>query len=565
MILNFSRFPQFLLVSSISLSFLNFSQFSQFLSVLSISLGFLNFSGFYQFLWVFSISLGFLNFPGFSQFLWVFSIPLKFPNFSFNFSRLPHAYIHSTEHLLFYFLLFSFQLLFSFIYICPPSKPSYFAFFVFDSFSFSFSIDITTSTFLLVFLLFLFILFYLTFDSFLQSYYHIFSMPSKSSKPQSSGSSCRRKANSIPKPLPVTASHSAQSYMVIDATLPSHIINDRSLFTTYTPGRKVHRTAFGHDIIIEGTGDAHIRVLVAGQYICFRMRNCWHVPSSPHHFLSCATVTSTGHQVMIATGTPRILFPSNRRVAEPRLPKYVPLTTIDGYWVFTFELPVWGSISSQSMSTRTATPDAIPLHMFTSQPFAAFSALPLSSNTQSSSNYSPSRALSLSPQFDFFSSPHFPLDFPSESLSAPQPDSISCLSYPHPHSHSPHISEPLSLFSTTYDLKSPLSNLQSPNSVISSSPLHFSGFSFLQIPQTVPISQPSIDYNKFNNSPFHSSSESKVPNSILSFTLSTSTFDHFDYHSPYRSPSIARQSPNSESTPLLHLLSSPMGHRSSVS
>ena len=206
-------------------------------------------------------------------------------------------------------------------------------------------------------------------------------MPSNSTKTNSFGSSSRRKANSIPKAKPLVASRPAQSYLVVDATLPSHIINNCSLFTTYMPGRKVHRTAFGHDIIIEGTRDAHIWVFAAGQYICFRMRNCWHVPSLPHNFLSWTTITSSGHQVMITARTPRIPFPNNRRLAEPRLPKYVPLTKIDGYWVLRFEIPAQGSISSQLLSTTTriAAQDAISLYAFTYQPFAALS-LPVHTN-----------------------------------------------------------------------------------------------------------------------------------------------------------------------------------------
>ena len=161
-------------------------------------------------------------------------------------------------------------------------------------------------------------------------------MPSKPTKPKSSES---------PSHYPT------QLYVVIDATLPSHVINDRSLFTTYTPGRKVHRTAFGHDINIEGTGDAQIRVLAAGQYISFHMRNCWHVPSSPHHFLSCITITSTGHQIMITARTPRILFPNNRRLAELRLPKYIPLTLVNGSWILKFEILAQEPISSRLMPT----------------------------------------------------------------------------------------------------------------------------------------------------------------------------------------------------------------------
>jgi len=115
-------------------------------------------------------------------------------------------------------------------------------------------------------------------------------MPLKSTKPKSSAPSSGHKAHSIPKVKPLAASRPAQLYVVIDTTLPSHIINDRSLFTSYMPGRKVHCTTFGHNIIIEGIGDAYIRVFAAGQFILFRMWNCWHVPSSPHHFLSVYSI-----------------------------------------------------------------------------------------------------------------------------------------------------------------------------------------------------------------------------------------------------------------------------------
>ena len=207
-------------------------------------------------------------------------------------------------------------------------------------------------------------------------------MPSKSSRTRKSAEqhilpSSHHKVESIPKAMPLAASHPCQSYVVVDTTLPSHVINDHSLFTTYTPGRKVHRTALGHEIIIEGTGDAEIRVFAAGQYICFRMRNCWHVPSSSHHFLSCTITTSSGYQVMITARTPRILFPNSRRLAEPRLPKYVPLTKVDGFWVLKFERPAQVSISPQLLSTavQTAAQATNSLHasMYQLEPFAALS------------------------------------------------------------------------------------------------------------------------------------------------------------------------------------------------
>jgi hypothetical protein len=175
-------------------------------------------------------------------------------------------------------------------------------------------------------------------------------MPSKSTKAKASNSSSCRKVNSksIPKAKLLAVSRSAQSYFVVDTTLPSHIVTNRSLFTTYAAGRKVYCTALGHDIIIEGTGDVLIRVFVAGQYICFHMRNCWHVPSSAHHFLSCVTVTSLGHQVMIAGRSPRMIYSHQRRLVAPNLPKYLPFTHVDGLIVLKFEIPAAVFITPQS-------------------------------------------------------------------------------------------------------------------------------------------------------------------------------------------------------------------------
>ena len=121
----------------------------------------------------------------------------------------------------------------------------------------------------------------------------------------------------------------------------------------YTAGRQVYRTAFGHDIIMEGIGDVHIRVFAAGQYICFCMRNCWHVPSSAHHFLSCATVTSLGHQVIIAGHSPQMIYSHNRRLVEPNLPKYIPFTWEDGLIVLKFDIPARVSLPPQPASATT--------------------------------------------------------------------------------------------------------------------------------------------------------------------------------------------------------------------
>ena len=131
--------------------------------------------------------------------------------------------------------------------------------------------------------------------------------------------------------MPPTASgttRTAPHHLVLDLSLPSHIINDRSLFTTYTPSRKLHRTIFGNDIVVEGyaSGDVHVCAFAGTTSILFCLRDCWHVPLSPHHFLSGTRVISLGMQVMLAGRTPRMIYSQKARLAKPQLPKYDPFT-----------------------------------------------------------------------------------------------------------------------------------------------------------------------------------------------------------------------------------------------
>lgn len=147
-----------------------------------------------------------------------------------------------------------------------------------------------------------------------------------------------------------TSPHLAH-HLVLDLSLPSHIISDRSLFTTYTSSRKLHKTVFGNDIIIEGYGDVHIRTFAGTKSILFRLRDCWHVPSSPHHFLSCKRVISQGMQIMLAGRTPRMIYSHKDRLAEPQSPKYVPFTQDSGNFVLKFQIPVLSDIQPHSTST----------------------------------------------------------------------------------------------------------------------------------------------------------------------------------------------------------------------
>ncbi|KDR82487.1 hypothetical protein GALMADRAFT_206348 [Galerina marginata CBS 339.88] len=150
-------------------------------------------------------------------------------------------------------------------------------------------------------------------------------MPSKRSstkslatKPEPKAPSSRRKVQG--NPPPAGTARTAPQYLVVDLSLPSHVVNDRSLFATYTPSRKLHRTTFGNDILVEGYGDVHIRTFAGGTSIVFRLRDCWHVPSSPYHFFSCAKAISQGKQIMLAGRTPRMIYAHKDRLAEPRLP-----------------------------------------------------------------------------------------------------------------------------------------------------------------------------------------------------------------------------------------------------
>jgi len=79
-----------------------------------------------------------------------------------------------------------------------------------------------------------------------------FTMPSKSRKSQPPAPhSSHHKPKLRSSPMPAT-------YLVIDMMLPSSIFSECSLFVTYSPQSRIFHTAFGNDIIIEGTGKVHV-------------------------------------------------------------------------------------------------------------------------------------------------------------------------------------------------------------------------------------------------------------------------------------------------------------------
>ena len=193
-------------------------------------------------------------------------------------------------------------------------------------------------------------------------------------------SNSRRKPNLTSKNASSPKSPPTPHYLVVDMSFPSHIFNDQSLFTTYTPTRKIHQTSFGTKVAIEGIGDVQVRVVVKGVSISFHFRGCWHVPTSHHHFLSSSALISHGHQIMIAGRTPRIIIPHKDRLIEPRLPKYMPVTRVNGFFVLQFNIPSRDLPISPIPNTvphpkQSASP-IVSLHVSSSPPFAGLSFSP---------------------------------------------------------------------------------------------------------------------------------------------------------------------------------------------
>ena len=182
-------------------------------------------------------------------------------------------------------------------------------------------------------------------------------MPLKSMQSRASRSSSRCRPNSFPKMKPLSEN---PHYLVIDTTLPSHIFNDCSLFTTYVPLHRLHRTVFGTDIVIEGIGNVHVHVVMpmSGKSIFFRFHDSWHVPSSPHHFLSASSVISLGNQIMIKGRSPQMIFSHQKCLVNPNLSKYMPFTCINGLIALEFNIPV---LSPQPASTTTRSTIAQPV------------------------------------------------------------------------------------------------------------------------------------------------------------------------------------------------------------
>ena len=148
------------------------------------------------------------------------------------------------------------------------------------------------------------------------------------------------------------------------------------------PSKEFTGQLLGLEITIEGTGNVEVRVLAGGKTILFTIHDCWHVPSSPHHFLSSLTVTSPsrGFHIMLADRTPRLLFPQQRGLAKPNLPKYVPFAwdLEGGYFVLKFDVPAPGQVSKCNPliavhPATTQTPPSFSLQALLHCPFAGLS------------------------------------------------------------------------------------------------------------------------------------------------------------------------------------------------
>ena len=83
-----------------------------------------------------------------------------------------------------------------------------------------------------------------------------------------------------PNSLSITSTALAPQYFFVTTVLPSHVVNDRSLFMMYTPSNRVYQTALGTKITIEGTRNIEVCILAGGQSIIFTIHDCWYVPSS---------------------------------------------------------------------------------------------------------------------------------------------------------------------------------------------------------------------------------------------------------------------------------------------
>ena len=210
-------------------------------------------------------------------------------------------------------------------------------------------------------------------------------------------------------PLTGTA-HTAPHHLVLDLSLPFHIINNHLLFVTYTTLRKLHRTVFGNDIIIEGYGDVHVHAFAGTKINSFPSQGllaCSIVSSS------CTKVISQGMQVMLASHTPWMIFYLQKAcLTEPQLPKYVPFTWDGENFVLKFQIPV------KELGWQSAPAPSLSLHASLFRPFVGMAVSKSSSIPNSSLSCPVSPVCPLGPsqsQNSESQSPFIPLISPLQS------------------------------------------------------------------------------------------------------------------------------------------------------
>jgi len=99
----------------------------------------------------------------------------------------------------------------------------------------------------------------------------------------------RNPSRAVSTPSAATGSIPPQ-FFVIDSF---HFINDRSLFTTFTPVSKVFRSAFGTVVAIEVHGTVPLYFMAFGQLHGFTAA-CAYAPSIPNHLYSSISSTQQG-------------------------------------------------------------------------------------------------------------------------------------------------------------------------------------------------------------------------------------------------------------------------------
>ncbi|KAF8987051.1 hypothetical protein BDZ89DRAFT_1152693 [Hymenopellis radicata] len=154
---------------------------------------------------------------------------------------------------------------------------------------------------------------------------------------------------------------SPETVMLVDSVLPAHIIRNRTHFSSYTPGLRNVQTAFG-TIAVEGAGTVVIKVTGSAKSIHLTLSDVWHVPSSAQDFFSSIHSSNLLLQIILAQRGSRIIISPTLRLSNPSIPKYIPLSRINGQFFVKVEFM---PLATSSTSTRTVMrPPAVAATVF---------------------------------------------------------------------------------------------------------------------------------------------------------------------------------------------------------